>query len=66
MMGFFIKPIGENVGKLEYESVEHAVKFAEKNVEHYPHGYEVVNDSGNILYKDMREEVKRVDLIDMD
>ena len=65
-MKYFIKPIGEKCGIIEYNNVDEARKFAEKNLESYKDGYEILDSKGEVTYKDEREEISRTDLIDWD
>ena len=64
---YVIRPIGEENGTVEYETIDAAKEFAASVLEKYEHGFEIVNlENNGVVYKDEREEVSRTDLIDWD
>ena len=64
---YVIKPIGDIIGTVEYETIDAAKEFAATVLESYEHGFEIVNlENNSTVHRDEREEVSRTDLIDWD
>jgi len=68
---FVIREIGDSEEEYKkytkYETKDKAMEFAITNLNSYENGFEIVNKENNeVVYRDKRKKVSRIELIDWD